>query len=67
MTMQHGQFVRITGGVSDRGKVGQVSDLSEPGWVGVRIPNNKTAKATTYVTNGSVEPVSDGETAPEGK
>ena len=63
MTTQPGTFVRITGGVSDRGKTGQVSDLSQPGWVGVRIPDARRAKATVYVTIGSVEPLVDGENA----
>lgn len=61
MTIERGQFVRITGGVSDHGKIGQVSDVGHSGWVGVRIPNIADAIETTYVTDGSVEVVVDGE------
>jgi hypothetical protein len=54
MTLQIDQFVELTGGMSDKGKNGQVSDLSDPMFVGVRIPNIAKARATVYVTRDSV-------------
>jgi hypothetical protein len=55
--LRRGEFVRVTGGVSARGKVGQVHDLSDTIFVGIRIPNNRDATATTYLTKGSVESI----------
>lgn len=46
-----GDRVRITGGVSAKGKAGQVVDLGDAVFVGVRISE---AKEVTYVTYGSV-------------
>jgi hypothetical protein len=56
--MKVGDYVRITGGVEAKGKIGQLSECPvsfDPLWVGVRIPDIERATETVYVTVGSVE------------
>jgi hypothetical protein len=48
-----GDRVLITGGVSDKGASGEVSEVAGD-FVGVRIPTISDARETVYVTLGSV-------------
>lgn len=55
------QFVVITGGTDAMGMTGQISDLDDPVFVGVRVPDRGRATETIYVTRGSVEPIVHGQ------
>ena len=57
--MKVGDYVRITGGIDAKGKIGQLSECpvaSNRFLVGVRIPDIKRATENVYVTKRSVEP-----------